>query len=85
MRRHPIYFPLITGLGLLLTLFLPTDKTLTRNTPTSLYRAEFLEEVAYDEQSFAHFRSAVLPLLLSDADADKHRKCSIARRRCAAR
>ena len=64
MRRHSLYFLLVTGLGFSLSLFLPaqekpTDKVTTANAPTSGYRAEFLEDVAYYEQRYTRLAEAM--------------------------
>src|SRR6266849_8341554 len=64
MRRHSLYFLLVTDLCCPLSLFLPaqekpTDKVTTPNAPTSGYRAEFLEDVAYYEQRYTRLAEAM--------------------------
>jgi uncharacterized damage-inducible protein DinB len=64
MRRNLIYFLLVTGLGVSITLFLPgqekpTDRAPSANAPTSGYRAEFLEDVAYYEQRYTRLAAAM--------------------------
>jgi uncharacterized damage-inducible protein DinB len=64
MRRNTICFLLVTGLGFSVTLFLPgqekpPDKVPSANAPTSGYRAEFLEDVAYYEQRYTRLAAAM--------------------------
>ncbi len=63
MRRNLIYFLLVTALSFSITLFLPAqekpaDKATAAN-PTSGYRAEFLEDVAYYEQRYTSLAAAM--------------------------
>ena len=64
MRRHSLYFLVVTGLGFSVTLFLPgqekpTPGATVANAPTSGYRAEFLEDVAYYEQRYTRLAEAM--------------------------
>jgi uncharacterized damage-inducible protein DinB len=64
MRRNSIHFLLVTGLGFSITLFLPgqekpADKAPTATAPTSGFRAEFLEDVAYYEQRYTRLAEAM--------------------------
>jgi len=64
MRRHSIYFLLVAGLGFSVTLFLPGQgkpaaKAAIADAPTSGYRAEFLEDVAYYEQRYTKLAEAM--------------------------
>jgi uncharacterized damage-inducible protein DinB len=64
MRRNSLYFLLVAGLSLSVTLFLPgqeqpADRAPNANAPTSGYRAEFLEDVAYYEQRYTRLAGAM--------------------------
>ena len=64
MRRNSIYFLLVTSLSFSIALFLPAqeksaDKVPAANAPTSGYRAEFLEDVAYYEQRYTRLADAM--------------------------
>jgi uncharacterized damage-inducible protein DinB len=64
MRRNVVYFLLVTALSLLTAVFVPAqEKTAGKapiaNTPSSGYRAEFLEDVAYYEQRFTRLAAAM--------------------------
>ncbi len=64
MRRHSLYFLLVTGLGFSVTLFVSAQEksaaqATIANTPTSGYRAEFLEDVAYYEQRYTRLAEAM--------------------------
>ena len=64
MRRHSIYFLLVAGLGFSVTLFLPGQgkpaaKAAIADAPTSGYRAEFLEDVAYYEERYTKLAEAM--------------------------
>lgn len=64
MRRKSIYFLLFTSLGFSMTLSAPAqekpaDKAPAASAPSSGYRAEFLEDVAYYEQRYTRLAEAM--------------------------
>ena len=64
MRRNSICFLLVTSLSFSIASFLPAqeksaDKAPAASAPTSGYRAEFLEDVAYYEQRYTKLADAM--------------------------
>lgn len=64
MRRNSIYFLLVTGFTFCMTPSQraqekPADKTPSAGAPSSGYRAEFLEDVAYYEQRYTSLAEAM--------------------------